>query len=298
LGELLPGEFAIQTEKKNFLSASYNKYTGTRTVITSATTLGPAEKFKLTVYAPGYALIQSADGYFVTVSPEGGITLSQSILENSLFTLKGPDPEGFFFILTRNGPFLAAVDGGGQTSNAFITDGSGYAGWQFFSILKSGDLGSGYRYAIRPRPALGGDSLSAPGGGGNDGAAALGAPVITTGISSDGIFTPVWLPGDGAYALQTADGFNFVTAVDGGGLANGDNLHTDATRVEAWEKFKIVDQGDATYTIQTVSGFFLGVDGAAITTRVSSPDDAPQVGYTARFEFIMIPNQFSPSAVA
>jgi hypothetical protein len=59
----------------------------------------------------------------------------------------------------------------------------------------------------------------------------------------------VWLPDDGAYALQTADGFNYVTAVDGGGLANGDNLHTDATRVDAWEKFKIVDQGDATYTM-------------------------------------------------
>jgi hypothetical protein len=53
-----------------------------------------------------------------------------------------------------------------------------------------------------------------------------------------------------------------------------------------------------------LSGFFLGVATTAaapigaITTRVSSPDAAPQVGYTAKFEFIMIPNQLAPSAVA
>jgi hypothetical protein len=36
-------------------------------------------------------------------------------------------------------------------------------------------------------------------------------------------------------------------------------FHTDATQVRAWEKFRIVDQGDCRYTIQTVSGFFFGL---------------------------------------
>jgi hypothetical protein len=106
LGELLPGEFAIRLyERRNsFVSGLYDKYSGTGTVITSATTLGPTEKFKLTAYAPGYALIQS-DGHYVTAMPGGGLSLSQSIVENSLFTLKGPmqGEGGLFYIITRNG---------------------------------------------------------------------------------------------------------------------------------------------------------------------------------------------------
>jgi len=72
------------------------------------------------------------------------------------------------------------------------------------------------------------------------------------------------------------------------------NLHTDATQIQAWEKFKIVDQGDGTYTIQTVSGFYLAVNTkvlqatGGISTRISFPDAAPQIGYTAKFELMMI----------
>jgi hypothetical protein len=78
-----------------------------------------------------------------------------------------------------------------------------------------------------------------------------------------------------------------------GGIANEDNLHTDATQIQAWEKFNIVDQGDATYTIQTHSGFYLAVNTnveqttGGISTRISFPDDAPQIGYTAKFELMM-----------
>jgi len=55
-----------------------------------------------------------------------------------------------------------------------------------------------------------------------------------------------------------------------------------------------VDQGDGTYTIQTVSGFYLAVNTkvlqatGGISTRISFPDAAPQIGYTAKFELIMI----------
>jgi hypothetical protein len=50
-----------------------------------------------------------------------------------------------------------------------------------------------------------------------------------------------------------------------------------------------VDHDDGIYTIQTTSGFFLGVgQGGVISTRISNPDAGPQIGYNARFEFIPV----------
>ena len=55
-----------------------------------------------------------------------------------------------------------------------------------------------------------------------------------------------------------------------------------------------MDQGDGTYTIQTVSGFYLAVNThvlqftGGISTRISFPDAAPQIGYAAKFELMMI----------
>jgi hypothetical protein len=43
--------------------------------------------------------------------------------------------------------------------------------------------------------------------------------------------------GGGLYALKTLSG-NYITAVDGGGRRS-DVLHTDATRVGTWEKFRL-----------------------------------------------------------
>jgi len=81
---------------------------------------------------------------------------------------------------------------------------------------------------------------------------------------------------DGSYALQTANGVNFVTALNGGGEVQkylppncgfpgacisgvSTIFHTDATQVRSWERFKFVDQGDCLYTIQTTSGFLVGI---------------------------------------
>jgi len=36
-------------------------------------------------------------------------------------------------------------------------------------------------------------------------------------------------------------------------------FHTDATQVQAWEKFRLIDQGNCTYAIQTVSGYYVGI---------------------------------------
>jgi hypothetical protein len=50
----------------------------------------------------------------------------------------------------------------------------------------------------------------------------------------------------------------------------------------------------STYTIQTVSGFYLVVDkeilqpSGGISTRISDPNAAPQIGYAAKFELMMI----------
>ena len=60
-------------------------------------------------------------------------------------------------------------------------------------------------------------------------------------------------------AIQTYSG-HYLTAVGGGGRIN-DVLHTDATRIGAWEKFTLIDSGDGSsflkYGIRTVKGFYL-----------------------------------------
>ena len=45
------------------------------------------------------------------------------------------------------------------------------------------------------------------------------------------------LPRIGVYDIQTIDG-HYLTAVDGGGRTS-DTIHSDATRVGAWEKFTV-----------------------------------------------------------
>jgi hypothetical protein len=311
---LLPGEFAIRTYlTNNYLTARDGGRHSIDAVITAATTLGPNEKFKLTTIESTHTSIQTLPGNYVSAVGEGGLggnfpasqvlqTERTSLALDALFVLGGPGENGRSTIGTFNGHFLTALGGGGKTSNAFHTDATVADTWEAFFVLKSGDLGSGYRYAIRPAGTGGPGEyvffLAAFGGGGrgtkqyDNGA---GGPAMThyNGQFADSQFTLIRLV-DGSYALQTPNGINYVTAVNGGGIANGDNLHTDATQIQAWEKFKIVDQGDATYTIQTVSGFYLAVNTnilqstGGISTRISDPNAAPQIGYTAKFELMMI----------
>jgi hypothetical protein len=196
-----------------------------------------------------------------------------SLADDALFVLDGPGVAGGSTIGTFNRHLLTALGGGGsKTSNAFHTDATVASTWETFFVLKSGDLGSGYRYAIRPTGTGGPGEvvnfLTALGGGGRG---AKDYPAIThfRGLGSDSLFTVIRLT-DGSYALQTRSG-NYVTAVGGGGIARGDNLHTDATQIQAWEKFKLVDQGDGTCTIQTVSGFYLAVNTNVLQATGGSP---------------------------
>jgi len=125
-------------------------------------------------------------------------------------------------------------------------------------------------------------------------------PYTDLGFVPDAQFTLI-RQDDGSYALQTPkdtlndNETNYVTAVDGGGLAHGtndsDNLITTATQVGAWEKFRITDQGNCTYTIQTNSGYYVayklqdqpGFATEFLSTRISDPAAAPSIGYGAYF---------------
>jgi hypothetical protein len=299
---LLPGEFAIRTYLKNtYLTARDGGHHSIDALITSATMLGPNEKLRLTTIQPDYTVLQTQLGYYVSAVGEGGLggnypasqvlqTERLSLADDALFVLFGPAAgSGVSNILTFNEHFLTALGGGGKPSGAFHTDATVASTWEDFWVLKTGDIGSGYNYAVRPA------GTGQPGGNSFFLTAVAGGGQKTNGIVFQGLqpaysrFT-LLQQADGSYALQTYSG-NFVTAVGGGGLASGDNLHTDATQIRDWEKFRFVDQGDATYTVQTVSGFYLAVKtGAAgpISTRISFPDQAPQIGYTAKFELMMM----------
>ena len=311
---VLPGEFAIRTYLKNtYLTARDGGRHSIDAVITAATAPGPNEKFRLSKIAPtNYTTIQTLPGYYVSALGGGGLggnveasqvlqTERTSLADDALFRLIGPNAvpggnqDGTTTIGTFNDHFLTALGGGGKTSNAFHTDATAAGSWEKFWVLKSGDVGSGFRYAIM---ASGTRSFLIASGEGGIGPPTKGlAPAIFAYhyLDESGYFTLIRLD-EGSYALQTRNGVNYVTAVGGGGIARGDNLHTDATRIGAWEKFKIVDQGDATYTIQTVSGFYLAVkpyfEGLPpddlISTRISFPNEAPQIGYTAKFNLMMI----------
>jgi hypothetical protein len=170
-------------------------------------------------------------------------------------------------IQTNNGNFVTAVGGGGQLTNALHTDAKTAQSWEYFHVVKCGDLGSGFTYAIRNNH---GAILTALGGGGRtQGAIKMG------GIDDSARFTLI-RQADGTYGLRTPNGINYVTAVGGGGrsLALDNNFHTNATHVQAWEKFRIIDEGRCLYTIQTVSGGFVGTspgDVIYIATNMSNP---------------------------
>jgi hypothetical protein len=53
---------------------------------------------------------------------------------------------------------------------------------------------------------------------------------------------------------------------------------------------RIVERPNCSYTIQTVSGFYLAVGpgSSTISTRISNPKATPSIGYNAKFELIML----------
>jgi hypothetical protein len=284
----LPGEFALRTTLKNtFLTARDGGHHTIDALITAATAIGPNEKFKLTSFQPDFITLQTPLGFFVSAIGGGGLggdhdptqilqTERTVVADDALFRLVGPFVDGSFYVRTLNDHLLTALGGGGKTTAAFHTDATVPNTWEMFRMVKCGDLGSGYTYAVKRF--------------GTNHYFWAGNAVGVLGVSSLDVnahFKIIRLA-DGSFALQTPDGVHYVTADDGGGHDTGQPLLTSQTHIQAWEKFKIADQGDGTYTLQTISGLFVGMrDNGAISTKIANPN-APPPGATTRFELVMV----------
>jgi hypothetical protein len=168
----------------------------------------------------------------------------------------GPGADGVTWLQTRRGNFVTALGGGGKPTEAFHTDAIAADAWEYFYVLKCGDLGDGYYYAIRPV-----DTGFVPGGGNNPrfisatggGGRIQNAMTSNTSVGAWEMFN-LEKQSNGTYALRTASR-NFVTAVGNGGIAHptpsSDTLHTDATRLQTWEQFRTEERSPGVYGIQT-----------------------------------------------
>jgi hypothetical protein len=303
-----PGEFALRTQKGFYVTAiDGGGRTADPILLTAATTAGPWEKFKFAVTYPNTPhdkSIQTSRGNYWTALNGGGLaggafhtdaTQARDWERFRLLDLSvGNFAPSFYALYTIKGFYVTAVGAGGKSADAFHTDAQQIQDWEKFRIVKCGDVGSGAEYGIL---AADGTFLSAQ---------------FPEGRSQGDIGRDSWArpetrfklirQSDGSYALQTSNGVNFVTALGGGGLVqkylkcdpgfpgaciDGYSVifHTDATQVQAWEKFRVIDQGNCTYAIQTSSGFNAGIyqDSAGrtlLTTRrdgVSTPNELFQL---------------------
>jgi hypothetical protein len=299
----LPGEYLIKTyDKGNYVTARGGGNQLTDALIASATTPGPNEQFRLYSGLADVVFMMTSANYYVAAIDGGGVsnapttfeTQGTTFYDTELFRFNGPSPSGTSSISTFKGNFITALDGGGRSSSAFHTDATLAQSWELFYLLKSGDLGHGYRYAIRP---VGTGNI--PGKGDNAiylaalGGRTFDAMFASAGLMFNSVFTLLLQP-NGNYALRTADGY-FLTARNGGGLAHptpqdGDTLQTIQITIQAWEQFTLREEAVGVYSIKTASGFYVGVSPGyqTFSTRIGSPQDAPSIGYVALFEFVPV----------
>jgi hypothetical protein len=300
--QLLPGEFAIETFlKETFITAVGGGGRTSDVIHTDATTPSTWETFRLW-YDPERLLntpenpegffpyaIQTASGNYLT-AVGGGDRISDVLHTDAteprawetfgLIPQVPPfsiypvgydlrhDAPWYYAIATEKGNYLTALGGGGHTQDPAVhTDATKVNTWELFRLICKGPLISGRQYALRPVPLF---TLAAGNGGGEIYNGLLLSSSGNANSRQWAKFTLLQQP-DGTYALQTLSG-NYVTAVAGGGIGplpqpNGllaDAFHTDATHVKSWEKFRILDQGDFTYVLQTVFDWYVGL--------VSKPD--------------------------
>lgn len=295
-----PGEFAFRTQKGYYLTAlNGGGRPAEPSVITAATSAGTWEKFKLAVPNPSTShdkAFQTANGNYVTAVGGGGRT--SDVLHTDATQAKDwerfrlidlgvgtPAAPTYYGLQTIKGNYLTAMGAGGKYQDAIHTDATQIKGWEQFRIVKCGDPGSAYEYGIL---AANGNFLTASNGGGSSNYVVLSAP------SGVGSRFKLFRQGDGTYAFQTGNGVNYLTALGGGGQVQkyatcGFSLtgaclegftqifHTDATQVKGWEKFRVIDQGNCTYSIQTSSGFFMGIykDSSGHMSLTTRRDGAP-----------------------
>ncbi|GKS57215.1 hypothetical protein YTPLAS18_07420 [Nitrospira sp.] len=278
----LPGNVAIQTFSGKYLTAVGGGGRITDVFHTDAAAIGAWETYRLFLVlgggVPPKFAIQTASSNYITAVGGGG--RSSDVLHTDAKQVQawetfsfGLDQYGWrHAIQTVNGHYLTAVGAGGKTTDAIHTDAVKADNWESFYIWKCGDLGSGRQYTLSSTSDPYG-FVFAYGGGGRvntrDGNFIFGA----IGVLSDyqkrpASFDNSWQrflfmrQNDGSYALRTSNGVNYLTAIQGGGLPAGgittDNLVTDRTQVQAWEKFRFIEHGSCTYVIQTSSGHYLG----------------------------------------
>ena len=241
--------YAIQTASKNYLTAVNGGGRTSDVLHTNATVPQAWETFGLIPLVPPFSIYPDQ------------FNLTQ-------------DAPWYYAIATEKGNYLSALGGGGQTADpALHSDATKVGSWELFRLICAGPLMSGRQYALRP---VAGYSLAA-GNGGGVGPFRRGLGLAATNNidrKSWEKFTLLQQP-DGTFALRTVSG-NFVTAVGSGGvppiIANSggqasDVFHTDAVQIGAWEKFRILDQGDFTYVLQTDTGWFVGL----LTTEGNTP---------------------------
>jgi len=136
------------------------------------------------------------------------------------------------YIQSYDGHYLTAVGGGGKTYNALHTDATQARSWEKFTLVDADKGTPVVTYGIR---TMKGYYLSAIDGGGR----------IDNVIQSNRTQLRDWEEfqlhslGGGWYAIKTFNG-RYLTAVNSGGLSTqvADVLHSDATWVRNWEKFK------------------------------------------------------------
>jgi len=238
------------------------------------------EQFRLMPTGNGTYAIQTANGQYLTAVEGGGrsrepvfYTTQRQIGDSEKFTFWFDELGGYHALRTSGGRYVTALGGGGKAQNAFHTDATKIDRWEKFRLHKCADLGTGLQYFVAPG---GGIPMRAFDGGGRT-KDAIGAYLVKF---DDWARFKLLRQSDGSYALQTSNGVNYLTAVNGGGLVQSSSLpdifHTDATQVQAWEKFRIVEMKNCAYAIQTVSGFYIGLAGLSSvgSTRVSDINQA------------------------
>ncbi len=308
----LTGHFAIQTFGMQYLTAVGGGGRVTDVFHTDATAIGPSERYRLFLVlgggVPPKFAIQTSGFNFITAVGGGG--RSSDVLHTDAKQVQSWETFSFALdqrgwrhaIQTVKGNYLTAVGAGGKTTDAIHSDAVKADNWEYFYIWKCGDLGSGHQYTIRAVSDPHG-FVYASGGGGQVNTRAgnfiFGALRVLNDYKNRPIpFENRWQrflfmrQSDGSYGLRTSNGVNYVTAIQGGGLAAGgittDNLVTDRTQVQAWEKFRFIEHGSCTYVIQTASGHYLGKKTAStgighFATNVTDINQATKFRLGAQF---------------
>jgi hypothetical protein len=111
---------------------------------------------------------------------------------------------------------------------------------------------------------------------------------------------PAFAPGL-PFALQTSNGKNYLTAINGGGVGGPNKascpIHTDQTKQGPWEIFSLnIDDttNPPTVTIQTENGSYLtAVNGGGVNGGDSQPihSDATSVENWEQFTFLPVENE-------